>query len=367
MHRQNKSTTAGRYHLLAGPGDGRKAMRDLHAIYRDCLERIERSPGVQTPLESEWKLARRFGVSRAAARRVMQRLVREGLARSIRGKGYVSRPPQRNAPRGSVRVGIVFEQSTGDRSGQQNRILVSLVEALRRRNLNAVLIGLRAGDDRSAIALRAQAEPVDAYLLYSLPPVVQSQFAARNKPAVVFGNTYADLALPSVCLDELSITRQLCEDLLSAGHHCIALVQERSQNLGAERSRVGFVYAHHARRQRFSSDRIVLVDRQRGGRSAALAQLDMLKPTAMLVQNSELLQWLWEKASAAQRVRMERTSMVVMASSAAHPLPIARLRTLRADLDAAARVVARLLRDTLRARRPGANHHVIPWELEDRV
>lgn len=339
-------------------------MTDPDTIYRACLERIEQSGGVATALDSEWALARRFGVARTAARRVMQRLVREGLAVSVRGKGYFSRPPARALPRGSLRVGVVFEEMFGGKSRQQNRMLVSLVDALARQNLDAILISLRHIDDRTARIARAQAEALDAYLLYSLPPVVQSQYAARNKPAVVFGNTYADLALPSVSLDELSITRTLCEDLLDDGHRCVALIQHRSQNLGAERSRVGFIYAHHAKRRRFGSDRIVLVDRHRGGRTAALKHLEMLQPTAVLFQNAELLRWMWARANARQRQRLNDSRIIVLSSDAGE-LPMGNAKLVRADLDAAARVVARVLRDSLRARRSAVHHHVIPWRLEE--
>jgi DNA-binding LacI/PurR family transcriptional regulator len=206
-----------------------------------------------------------------------------------------------------------------------------------------------------------QSQKVDGYLLHSLPLAVQSQFAAQGKPAVVFGNTYDELGLPSVALDELEITRRLCDDLLKSGRSRVALIQERSLNLGAERSRLGFEYAHHARRRRFGRDRIILVDRHRGIR-VSLVQLELLNPSAILVQNAQLMRQLWDNASGPIRQRIPQ-AQVILLSGMAHDLPLPHLRYVRADLNAA-RIVARTLSLSLAARRRHLLHHSIQWRLE---
>jgi DNA-binding LacI/PurR family transcriptional regulator len=337
-------------------------MTPATALYNHCLDQIRQSGNLRIPLESEWVLARRFAISRSAARLVMQRLVREGLVVAVRGKGYFTRPPPADLHESNFRIGVVYEQSHGLYARQQGDVLAGLMEALRRQELHAATLQIPISADRSMIGRLIQSQKVDGYLLHSLPLAVQSQFAAQGKPAVVFGNTYDELGLPSVALDELEITRRLCDDLLKSGRSRVALIQERSLNLGAERSRLGFEYAHHARRRRFGRDRIILVDRHRGIR-VSLVQLELLNPSAILVQNAQLMRQLWDNASGPIRQRIPQ-AQVILLSGMAHDLPLPHLRYVRADLNAAARIVARTLSLSLAARRRHLLHHSIQWRLE---
>ncbi|MCC6489937.1 MAG: GntR family transcriptional regulator, partial [Candidatus Hydrogenedentes bacterium] len=86
-------------------------MHGSESIYRYCLKQIERCTDVSTKLESEWALAKRFGVPRRVTRFVLQRLVREGFAVAQHGRGYfavphASKKPARN---GAHCVGVVYE------------------------------------------------------------------------------------------------------------------------------------------------------------------------------------------------------------------------------------------------------------------
>lgn len=337
-------------------------MNPKNALYDYCLGKIRQSRDLRLPMDSEWGLARRFGVSRSAARLVMQRLVREGLVSAVRGKGYFTRPPPADPRETRVRIGVVYEQSTGLYARMQSGVLTGLLDALGRLGLVAALLQIPASADRVVIGRLIQSQRVDGYLLHSLPLAVQSQFAAQGKPAVVFGNTYDELGLPSVALDELEITRQLCDDLLRTGLRCVALIQERSLNLGAERSRLGFEFAHHARRRRFSRDRIILVDRHRGIR-ASLHHLELLKPSAILVQNAQLMRQLWDNASDSMRLQFANARAILLSGSPGG-LPLQNIQFVRADLNAAAQVVAKTLSQSLTAQQPHLQHHAVQWRLE---
>lgn len=337
-------------------------MTPAKALYEHCLSKVRQSKDLRLPLDSEWELAGRFGVSRSAARLVMQRLVREGLAIAVRGKGYFTRPTPADPRETRVRIGVVYESGPGLYARKQSGVLAGLLEALRHQGLVAALLQIPASADRPTVGRLIQSQRVDGYLLHSLPLAIQSQFAAQGKPAVVFGNTYDELGLPSVALDELEITRRLCDDLLKSGLRRVALIQERSQNLGAERSRLGFEYAHHACRRRFSRDRIVLVDRHRGIR-ASLHQLQLLKPSAVLVQNAELMHQLWDNAPDPLRQLMAN-AQVILLSGTPENLPLQHARFVQADLNAAAREVAGMLGQSLSARRQPLRHHTIQWRLE---
>ncbi|MCC6424730.1 MAG: GntR family transcriptional regulator [Phycisphaerales bacterium] len=337
-------------------------MTPASTLYKHCLNKIHQSGDVRILMESEWELSRRFGVSRSAARLVMQRLVREGLIVAVRGKGYFTRPPPADPREARMRIGVVYEQSRGLYARLQNDILTGLLDAHRQQGLHSALLQIPNAADRSTIGRLIQSQKVDGYLLYSLPLAVQSQFAAQGKPAVVFGNTYDELGLPSVALDELDITRQLCDDLLKSGRRCVALIQERSLNLGAERSRLGFEYAHHARRRRFGRDRIILVDRHRGI-NASLRHLELLNPSAILVQNGQLMRQLWDNAGESLRQRLADAQIILLSGTPGN-LPLHHVRYVKADLNAAARIVAKTLRLSLAGQRRQLQHHVVRWNLE---
>jgi DNA-binding LacI/PurR family transcriptional regulator len=203
---------------------------------------------------------------------------------------------------------------------------------------------------------------VDAYLLYSVSPATQAFFAGQSKPTVMLGNTIRELGLASVALDELDIVRQITEQLLAQGHRLVTLVQEKSTNLGNERSRVGFLYAHHAQRARFLPDRILRIDRAKTGVSKTLATLFQLAPTAMLVQSVPLLELIWSRATSSQQTWLETTEVVVLLPDFSgvlrHPAKIVEF-----DMRWESEAAIKLLEDCLRGRTKMPRHMSIPWKL----
>ena len=83
-------------------------MSDSDTIYHYLLAQIDQARGLPVKLDSEHRLATRFGVSRWVARRVLQRLAREGHAVVNPGRGYFARSASSDSANKRVRVGIVY-------------------------------------------------------------------------------------------------------------------------------------------------------------------------------------------------------------------------------------------------------------------
>lgn len=185
-------------------------------------------------------------------------------------------------------------------------ILDKLDTALGRRNVRSSRL---AFDDASPMPSGGK---TDAFLLNSVTIGTQSAFAAQAKPVVALGNTYRDLDMPCVCLNELDVATRITGAMLDMGHSCLALVQTRLYNLGLERSRVGFEFAHHARQYRLPQNRIVRIPVAQRGFRSSLDTLMRAGPTGLLVQNAGLWAALLRTASDAQRKTLEQMDVVLL-------------------------------------------------------
>lgn len=286
-----------------------------NAIRQHLRRRLSNAPRSGVRLESEWALARRFEVSRQVARRELQRLVREGRAEVRRGSGYVSRPIAQPYT-GPLRVVIVHPKPDRVSRASQSVILDKLEAALGRCDVRSNRL---AFDDASP-SLRSGGHNADAYLLHSVTIGTQSVFAAQAKPVVVLGNTYRDLGMPSVCLNELEVATRITKAMLETGHQRLALVQTHRYNLGLERSRMGFEFAHHAHQCRLPQDRIVRIPVTQRGFRSSLSALLRTEPTGLLVQSAEVWATLLRTATAAQRELLERMDVVLLGEDLAGEL-----------------------------------------------
>jgi len=295
-------------------------------IYRYCLRQVDRCTDGSTKLESEWELAKRFGVSRRITRCVLQRLVREGFATAEHGRGYFAVPcaAKTPAPNGEVRVGVVYEWVPEYQVHVQERIVSLVVDALQRCGLKVERMPVSPAKSRPA-----PNDPVDAYVLISLTPAAQLEFSHQKLPVVILGNTYEDLQLSNVYLDNLGITRDLCSRFIDKGHRQIALIQHKSRNLGRERSRIGFELAHHARQIRFRRSSIIRVTPTRHGLEDCFRALRAQPITALLVENRDLLGLIWEHAPPDIRKRLESMEIGEVDEGVAEtcPLPLLRVKT----------------------------------------
>jgi DNA-binding LacI/PurR family transcriptional regulator len=340
----------------------KQSLLDVDRVYRHCLSAIEASPKVSLPLESEWSLANRFAVSRRAARQALQQLVREGRAVCHAGKGYASRPTTESIQSKRIKVGIVHHRPSRVYAGAWHSVLTQLCQSLEAHEFTTKAIPIEM-PETGPLTQRVLAEyEVDAYLLCSVSPATQAFFASQKKPTVVFGNTIRELGLASVYVDELEVARQVTEQLLAAGHRQIALLQEKTLNLGLERQRVGFLYAHHAQLARFHPDRIVRVDRGKKGMAQELLRLFKMAPTAILLDTVPLWELIWSRASTAMQKYLVATETVVLAPDFSgvlrHPAKIVEF-----DMRWESEAAIKLLEDCLRGRTKMPRHMSIPWKL----
>ena len=334
-------------------------MDKSESIYRYCLKQVERCTDGTTKLESEWELAKRFGVSRRVTRFVLQRLVREGFATAQRGRGYfaVPRTTKKSLRNGSRRVGLVYEWVPEYQVHVQERVVSLVAGALERRGLTAERMPVSPAKSRVSAE-----EPVDAYVLISLTPAAQLEFSHQKLPVVILGNTYEDLQLSNVYLDNLGITRDLCGRFFDEGHRQIGLIQHKSRNLGRERSRIGFELAHHSRQIRFRRSSIIRVTPTSQGLELCYQALRSQPVTALLVENRDLLGLIWQHAPQDIRKRLERTEIGEVDEGIAEicPLPYLRVKT---DFAAAARLVAKMLKNTFDGRQGKPLYQKIPWRV----
>ncbi len=335
---------------------------DVDRVYHHCLKVIESSPGTPAALESEWALARRFDVSRRVARRALQQLVREGRALCHAGKGYTSRPALNASKIKRLKVGIVHHRPTRAYAGVRNVVLSQLCQALEAHEFTSAAIPIQTLENGLITQRVLGGYSVDAYLLVSVPPSTQAFFASQGLPTVTLGNTTRDLGLASISLNELEIAREVTEQLLASGHRLVVLVQEKTLNLGAERCRVGFLYAHHRQMARFHPDSIVRVDRERIGMTRDLLQLFRMAPSAMLVESVPLLEMIWSRASAAHRKWLEETEVIVMSRDFTGEFRH-RAKFIEFDPQWEVEAAVRLLEDCVYGRKGTTRHIDIPWKL----
>jgi DNA-binding LacI/PurR family transcriptional regulator len=239
----------------------------------------------------------------------------------------------------------------------QERVVSLVTEALNRNGLSAERLPVSPARSRVA-----PEEPVDAYVLISLAPAAQLEYSHQKLPVVILGNTYEDLQLSNVYLDILTITRDLCGHFFDRGHRQIALIQHKSRNLGRERSRIGFELAHHARQIRFRRSSIIRLTPTSQGLAACYKVLRTQPVTALLVENRDLLGLIWERAPQGIRKRLEEMEIGEVDEGIAEtcPLPFHRVKT---DLPAAARMVAKMLKESFDGRQGKPQYRKIPWRM----
>ena len=237
-------------------------------------------------LPSEWSLSKQFGISRRVARHALQSLVRDGLVVVRQGGGYFIREkidkPKRNPQK--AQVGLV---TFGPHLQTRSHTIELMAQALAAQNMEETVFNLRSASE--APALLRDNPDIDYFVLLSVSPAVQHFFAGQSKPTIVLGNTYADLGLPCVWMNELETTRQATTALLDQTSGPIVLMQMKIPNLGLERQRLGFRFAHHERQLRLPRGHVIRVRPDGRALKAALAQVKRIMPRAILFSAPSLL------------------------------------------------------------------------------
>ncbi len=237
-------------------------------------------------IESEWNLSKRFGISRRVARHALQALVRDGLVVVRQGGGYFIRDnstPSVDTPKIN-KIGLL---TFGNISGSQSYTVSAFLNGIKEAGFEPVNLNVSSASQAPAI-LRDNPD-VDLFLLLSVSPAVQHFFAGQSKPTIVLGNTYADLGLPCIWMNELETTRQSVLGLLDQTGGPLVLMQYRIPNLGLERQRLGFRFAHHERQLRLRRGQIIRIRPDGRGLKAGIAQIKRIMPRGLLVSRSTIL------------------------------------------------------------------------------
>jgi DNA-binding LacI/PurR family transcriptional regulator len=237
-------------------------------------------------IQSEWNLSKRFGISRRVARHALQALVRDGLVVVRQGGGYFIRDnssPNPETPK-ITRIGLL---TFGQLSANYSYTLDAFLSGVKNAGFHPVNLNVSSASQAPAI-LRDNPD-VDLFVLLSVSPAVQHFFAGQSKPTIVLGNTYADLGLPCIWMNELETTRQAALGLLDQTGGPLVLMQYRIPNLGLERQRLGFRFAHHERQLRLRRGQIIRIRPDGRGLKAGLAQIKRIMPRGLLVSRSSIL------------------------------------------------------------------------------
>jgi DNA-binding LacI/PurR family transcriptional regulator len=240
-------------------------------------------------IESEWNLSKRFGISRRVARHALQALVRDGLVVVRQGGGYFIRDnsASENTTGKISRIGILTFGTFGP---AHSATLEHFNKGLSAHSMQTVHLNVTSASQAPGI-LRDNPD-IDLFVLLSVSPAVQHFFAGQSKPTIVLGNTYADLGLPCIWMNELETTRQAALALLDQTGGPLVLVQHRIPNLGLERQRLGFRFAHHERQLRLRRGQVIRVRPDGRGIKAALAQIKRIMPRALLVSRATIMRSL---------------------------------------------------------------------------
>jgi len=335
-------------------------MEKSESIYRYCRRQVERCEDNSTKLESEWELAKRFGVSRRITRFVLQRLVREGFATAEHGRGYFAVPQssQKTVNDGSHCVGVVYNKWQPEYQMQVREHIVSLVtNALERQGLKTVPMPILRANTRVT-----PDKLVDAYVLISLTPAAQLEFSHQKLPVVILGPSYEDLQISNVYLDTLDLARTLCERFFDEGHRRIALVQYKMRDLAQERTQFGFELAHRYRQIRFRRSSIIRITVNPHGLKECFRELRTQPITALLVSNRDLLGFIWQHAPEDIRKRLQDIEIAEATEGVVDtcPLPYHRIKL---NFPAAARMAAKMLKNTLDGRQGKPEARKIPWRV----
>lgn len=194
-------------------------------------------------LPGERTLCERLRVSRSTLRQALALLQRQGLVSVRQGRIRRVRSGLRTVRRASRSILLLSVQPMI----LQRPATAYYAQALQSHLLAAghhleIRIEPRLAHRNPAALLEtfAQEEPA-AWLLLSLPAVVQTWFQARQLPALVIGSCHIGVSLPSFQLDLEAVCRHAAGLLRARGHRSLALLRHRVVTAGMKASECGFI------------------------------------------------------------------------------------------------------------------------------
>jgi DNA-binding LacI/PurR family transcriptional regulator len=204
-------------------------------------------------LPGERALAQTLNVSRPTLRAALQQLVaaREIEVHSRDGYAIRQQAPTDSKSKGapSLEIGLICPERIYSLPSH----VVQLVDLLRARCAEAglhleIFEGRRfaRNDLRRIMPRMVEQRPKSCWIAIMAGRPLQEWFMRTGAPAVIYGNTYPTIELPSVGIDYRACIRHATALLLSRGHRRIALVNYDAQRAGDQESLAGFNEAFQA-------------------------------------------------------------------------------------------------------------------------
>jgi LacI family transcriptional regulator len=197
-------------------------------------------------LPSERELSRTVQASRNTIRAALEQLKAEGLITPVRGLGNrVVRDAKPAADRQPAKtVGVVIPEPIGRLRPfialWIDEIKDLLIEEGYRLRIHE---GRQYYQTNPARALERLVEqhPHGAWVLTLSSEAMQRWFARRDRPCLIAGSTFPEIALPHYDLDYRAICRHAAGVLLRLGHRHLALLNRESRRAGDVDSELGFL------------------------------------------------------------------------------------------------------------------------------
>ncbi len=210
-----------------------------------ALEEEIRRGALREILPGERQLAARMEVSRRTIRGAAAILQARRLIRTAQGAPTrILARVRAEAPRSSQgTVGLLLPKPLDEM--KPGAAVVEMLRGLLHQNGYRLEthVGTRYRSPRSATALHrliAQAS-CDAWILASASRACQAWFQSQGLPAVVSGTAHEGITLPSVDVDMAATARHGATHLLRQGHRRLALLLERADWAGLQRTEAGFL------------------------------------------------------------------------------------------------------------------------------
>lgn len=353
-----------------------RAVNDLIPLLeRDILERGLR-PGDR--YISTREVARMLGVSTKTANQALQQLAARGLlVRRRRSGTYIGTTGREDDGPRPTHLHLIMR---GDVSIYAKPFINEFLEGMQREFPHDALQMTFIPPDDEARFVRRQIDTLraggllDGAVLFLSSPMVQRYFADSGLPTVVAGSVYPEASgLCWVDIDQRGIGRLLAERIVARGHDRITLLMHDQwaydDNLLVE----GVQEALDARGLRHNALNLrtvhahadVIRDTVRG----QLAGRD--GPVALLCRSARILRCALQVVEE-MGLRVPEDVLLTVADclltrDGTPPEGFPKCPYMKTSIDGVEHgaLVARMLKEVMRGRRPHPDHHVIPVAIED--
>lgn len=209
-------------------------------------EMIVRRQPAGSMLDSELKLSKSLGVSRTVVRKALGSLRRQGMIKTVPGKGHLVLDPAQTRAR-TMRIAVVVgahRPFSSDFPGFLAPIIEGLNAELAPRGHRIFVETVGAGETPVPEVIAPYRDDIDAVLFVPMAnqsPAQMLEDLAEQLPVVVANRASGMADVPSVCVDHVGGMRKLAQYLCDIGHRRMAYLGGTAGLAFSERRRKAFV------------------------------------------------------------------------------------------------------------------------------